>query len=230
VAPSRLSRPGWKLLGVLALGTLGVLMIPRLLARLEFFQVRKVEVRGIRNLRAEEIVRALPIRRGQSIFDDLDPVRRAADSIAGLDAASVGRRLPGTIVVTIRETQPVALVMRKGRLQLVSERGQVLSFDPTVAAPDLPIVREADSLVTGFLARLRETDATFFGRIVSGWRVGDDIVVTVDNQRYWFRPDAGAEVIRAVRAVEQDLESDGRRWAELDARFADQVVVRWEAA
>jgi hypothetical protein len=230
VATSRLSRPGWKILGVLALGTLGILLVPRLFTRMEFFRVRKVEVRGSVNLRAEEIVRALPIRRGQSLFDDLDPVRRAADSIAGLDAVSVGRRFPGTLVVTVRETQPVALVMRKGRLQLVSERGQVLDFDPTVAAPDLPVVREADSLVTGFLARLREADATFFGRVVSGWRVGDDVVVTVDGQRYWFRPDAGAEVIRAVMAVEQDLEKNGRRWAELDARFADQIVVRGEAA
>ena len=172
----------------------------------------------------------LPIRPGQSIFDNLDAVRRAADSIPGLDAVSGGRRLPGTLVVTIRETQPVALVMRQGRLRFLSAQGQVLDFDPTVAAPDLPVVREADSLVTRFLARLRETDATFFGRIVTAWRVGDDIVVAVDEQRYWFRPDAGAEVIRAVMAVEQDLEKNGRRWAELDARFADQVVVRWEAA
>jgi POTRA domain, FtsQ-type len=230
VAPSRLSRPGWKVVGALALGVLVVLLVPRLFSRLEFFRVRKVEVRGTRNLRAEEIVRALPIRPGQNLFDDLDPVRRAVDSISGVDAAQVGRRLPGTIVVTIRETQPVALVMQKGKLQLVSERGQVLDFDPTVSAPDLPVVREADSLVTGFLARLQETDATFFGRVVTAWRVGDDVVVAVEGQRYWFRPDATAEVIRAVMAVEQDLEKNGRRWAELDARFADQVVVRWEAA
>jgi hypothetical protein len=31
-------------------------------------------------------------------------------------------------------------------------------------------------------------------------------------------------------AVAQDLEKKGRRWAELDARFAGQIVVRWEAA
>jgi hypothetical protein len=124
----------------------------------------------------------------------------------------------------------VALVMRQGRLQLVSEQGEVLNFDPTVSAPDLPVIREADSLVTRLLARVRETDATFFGRIVAGWRVGDDVVVSVDGQRYLFRPDAGAEVIRAVMAVEQDLEKNGRRWAELDARFAGQVVVRGQAA
>jgi hypothetical protein len=109
---------------------------------------------------------------------------------------------------------------------MVGEHGEVLGFDPTVAAIDLPLVREADSLVTRFLARVRETDAGFFARIVSGWRVGDDLVVMVDRQRYWFRQDAGAEVIRSVMAVQQDLENSGHPWAELDARFADQVVVR----
>ena len=204
--------------------------ISRLSGRVEFFRVRRVEVRGTRNLRPEEIVRRLPIRPGQSIFDDLTALRGAADSLDGLESVQVGRRLPGTIVITVRETEPVALVMREGRLRLVSERGRVLHFDPTVSAPDLPVIREADSLVTQLLARVRETDATFFGRIVAGWRVGDDVVVSVDRQRYWFRPDAGAEVIRAVMAVEQDLEKNGRQWTELDGRFADQVVVRREAA
>jgi cell division septal protein FtsQ len=228
VAASRLSRPGWRILGGVALVVLVAVGVPALATRIDFFRIRAVEVRGARNLRPEEIVRALPIRVGQSLFDDLSPVRAAADSIPGIISIRVGRRPPATIVVTIREAEPIAYVMRQGTLRMVGEEGQVLGFDPTVAAPDLPLVREADSLVTRFLARVRETDAGFFARIVSGWRVGDDIVVTVDRQRYWFRRDAGAEVIRSVMAVEQDLENSGHPWAELDARFADQIVVRSE--
>jgi cell division septal protein FtsQ len=221
-----MSKPGWKILGGIAL-VIGVGVVgPRLVAGIDFFRVRKIEIRGARNLRPQEIVRRLPVRAGQSLFDDLGPVRAAADSIPGLVSVRVGRRLPGTIVVTVREAEPIAYVMRKGMLQMVGEHGDVLGYDPTVAATDLPLVREADSLVTRFLARVRETDAGFFARIVSGWRVGDDLVVTVDRQRYWFRQDAGAEVIRSVMAVEQDLENSGHPWAELDARFADQIVVR----
>jgi cell division septal protein FtsQ len=204
--------------------------VPRLFGGMAFFEARKVEVRGARNLRAEEIVRALPIRAGRNIFQDLAPIRAAAESIPGLDQVRVGRRLPGTIVVSLRESEPVALVMRQGKLQLVGERGEVLYFDPTVAAPDLPVLAETDSVVAQFLTRVREADATFFARIVSGRRVGEDVVVTVNGRRYWFRPEAGAEAIRAVLAVEQDLEKKGRRWAELDARYGGQVVVRWESA
>jgi hypothetical protein len=230
VAPSRLSKPGYKILGGLVLAAAAWLGVPRLVGGLEFFRVRKIEVRGLVNARAEDLVPKLPLVAGASIFADLTPVRRAAESLPGIERAGLSRRLPGTIILTVRETPAVALVMRRGRLQLVSARGLALEFDPTVAAPDLPIVEAADSLVAGFLARMRTTDPGFFSRIVTGRRVGNDVVVTVESRRYWFRPDAGAEVMRAVAAVEQDLENKGRRWAELDARFAGQVVIRWEAA
>lgn len=226
MAPGRLSRPGWKLLAVTALAVLVWLGTPKLFGGMEFFQVRRVEVRGLRNLRAEEVLRALPVESTRSVFGDFEAWQAVADSIPGVESAEVSVRLPGTVVVTVLETEPVALVMRRGRLQLVGVDGEVLAFDPTVAAPDLPVLEEADSVVTRLLARVREADATFFARVVSGSRVVDDVILTAGRQRYWFRPGAGAEAIRAVLAVEQDLENKGKSWTELDARFAGQIVVR----
>ncbi len=230
MAPSRLSKPGWKILGALLLVLLLWFGAPRLFRGMSFFQVARVEVRGLRNLRADEIVKQLPVPPGMSIWDDLAPIQQAADSLKGLEKARVGRRLPSTLVVTVRESDPVALVMKTGKLALVSETGAVLNFDPTVGAPDLPVIRQADSLVTGLLARVRDADPTFFSSVSEGWRTGDDVVLQVEGQRYLFRPDAPAEVIRAVMAVAQDLAKKGRHWAELDGRFAGQVVVRWRSA
>lgn len=240
MAQSRLSKPGWKVLGVIALGGVLWFGVPRLLSGLDFFEIRKIEVRGQRQLRAEEIVAALELRQGVSIFGSLDSVNRRGDSIPGLESFRVHRRLPGTLVVTVREIEPIALVMRQGKLQLLSERGRVLPFDPRVAAPDLPLAREADSLVTGLLARVRDADATLFARVITASRAGDDVLLTVEpaaesgvrrggRRQFRFRPDAPAGVIKAVTQVEQDLVKRGRQWAELDARFAGQVVVRWEA-
>lgn len=230
MAAGRLKKPGWKILGGTALAGLVWFGFVPLLKRMEFFRVTGVEVRGLQNLRAEAVVKVLPVRRTMSIFDDLTPLRAAAESIPGLAQVSVGRRLPGTVILQVTEEAPVALVMRQSRLQLVSESGTVLSFDPTVAAPDLPLVRQPDSSVTRLLARLRDVDATLFADVSAAWRSGDDVVLQVNGHRYWFRPDASAEVIQAVTAVAQDLARKGKRWAELDGRFAGQVVVRWAAA
>ena len=230
MAQSRLTKPGWLILGGVGVVLLLFVGLPRTMRRMDFFRVSKIDVRGLTNLRAEDVARVLPVPPGMSLLDDLDGVQHAADSIPGLADVVVSRRLPGTLVVTVREAPPIALVMRKDRLWLVGEDARVLPFDPTVSAPDLPIVRAADSVVTRLLARVRDADVTLFSKVVAGWRVGDDVVLAVDGQRYWFRPDAPAEVIRAVTFVAQDLEKQGRRYAELDARFAGQVVVRWVAA
>lgn len=230
MAPSRLSKPGYKIVGAVLLIGAVWFGLPRWMRGMDFFRLRRVEVRGLRNLTAAEVIKQLPIRPGMSLYDNLDSIRVVAESLPGLEEAAVSRRLPGTLVVTVKESDPVALVMRHGTLALVSNRGTVLRFDPTVSAPDLPVIREADSLVAGFLEHLREADPTFFSGVSAGWRSGDDVVLSVDGQRYWFRPDAPAEVIRAVTIVAQDLAKKGRKWAELDARFAGQVIVRWEAA
>lgn len=227
---SRLNRPGWKILGGLALAGGLWFGLPRLLRGLEFFRVRRVEVRGLVNQRAEAVVRALPVPPGMSIFDPLDPIQAVAESLPGIDEVRVGRRLPGTVVVSLTEAGPVALVMRRGRLQLMSEAGEVLPFDPTVAAPDLPVAREPDSLVAGVLARIRAVDPTLFAAVVSGWRADDGVILTVNGRRYRFGAEPSAEVIRAVTAVAQDLTRRNRPWTELDARFAGQIVVRREAA
>ena len=204
--------------------------LPPLLGRLEFFRVRRLEIRGLRNLDAEVLARALPIGPRQSIFDNLGKVERAADTVGGVASATASRRLPGTIVVEVEEVDPVALVMHRGQLVPVGAGGQFLPFDPTAAAPDLPLIDEADSLVTGFLCRARDSDATFFSRIGGAVRSGPDVIARVDGRRYLFRPDAGADVIQAVTAVAQDLERQGRPWVELDARYFGQVVVRRAAA
>jgi cell division septal protein FtsQ len=230
VAAGRLSRPGWKLLAGALVAALAWFGGPRLLRRLDFFRIRQIEVRGQVNLTPAEVARAVAPPAGMSLFDDLAGLQARAESLPGVREATVGRRLPATLVVTVREAVPVALVQRHGYLQLVSEQGAVLPFDPTTAAPDLPVIEAADSLVTGLLARVRDADATLFAGVVSAARSGDDVLLLAGRRRYLFRPDAPAEVIRVVTVVAQDLERRGRPWTELDARFAGQVVVRREAA
>jgi hypothetical protein len=113
---------------------------------------------------------------------------------------------------------------------LVDERGRTLPFDPAVSAPDLPIMSRPDSEVAGVLARVREVDPGLFTRVISASKHQKDVVLQVDSQRYWFRPNASAEAILAVTAVAADLALKKWDYAELDGRFADQVIVRRRGA
>ncbi len=199
---------------------------PVLLRRVGFFKVRRVELVGVSAARPADLIAAMKVPARANIFDDLAPYQARVYAVPGIRSAEVHRRLPGTLVVVVTEAPAVALAPRNGRLTMVGRNGKFLPFDPTVSAPDLPLVDEPDARVARVLGRLQEVDPELFSRVVTATQVRGDVVVDVGGRRLWLRPDVTAEVIRAVMAAETVLEQQGRAWKELDGRFAGQVVVR----
>lgn len=213
----------------LALGLVGVVIVwaagPPLLRRVEFFQVRRVEILGSRYLPGEEIVARMGLEEGASIFDPVEPLAARVFAMIGVREVSIRRRLPGTLRVSIRESDPVALSLHEGKLVLVDERGWVLPFDPTRSPADLPLA-SADSLVTGLLARLRQADPERFAEVISAVRARDHVVLETENRRLLMRADASAEEILDMAAVAAELARQGREYRELDGRFVGRVFVR----
>jgi cell division septal protein FtsQ len=218
--------PGWKSLGGLALGIALWFGLPQLLRGLDFFRVRRVEIVGLQYLDPAKVIAALTLSPTASVFDDPAPLVRRLAAMPGVTAAEIGRRLPGTLVVTLVEAVPVALASRGDAMVALDAHGRVLPFDPLRSAPDLPYAANGDVTVTSVLARVRDDDPDLYARIGAAWRVGPDVVLEVGGRRFWFGAQVSAEDIRAVTAVEQDLARTGRPYQELDGRFAGQVIVR----
>ena len=228
---ARRLKPGWWVLGGLLVGAALWLGLPRVARNLGFFRLRRVEFHGISHLTPERLMPAIKLADDASIFDSLDGIEDRLKAIPGVQEVSVHRRIPGTLRVDIDEARPVALApSREGGMTLVDERGRALPFDPTVSAPDLPIMPRPDSVVAGVLARVREVDPGLFARVSSAAKNQKDVVLQVDSQRYWFRSNPSAEAILAVTAVAADLARKKWDYAELDGRFADQVIVRRRGA
>jgi cell division protein FtsQ len=198
---------------------------PALLRRLAFFDVRRVELLGTRYLPGETIVARMALEPGASVFDPAAPLEARIFAMIGVREVVVRRRLPGTLRVEIRESEPVALSPHEGKLVLVDERGWVLPFDPTRSPADLPVA-EADSAVAGLLARVRQADPGQYSAIISAARERDHVVLETDNRRLLMRADASAEVILDMAAVAAELARQGRTYRELDGRFAGRVFVR----
>lgn len=228
---SRRLKPGWSLLGGIGLALLLWFGVPPVARHLSFFRVRRIEFNGITHLTPARLIPALHLADSASLFDPLNGMAQRLEQVPGVLTASVHRRIPGTLRIDIREADPVALAAGPGGVMtLVDDHGRALPFDPTVSAPDLPVMVKPDSAVAALLARVREVDPSLFAQVSSAWRSRKDIVLQVDSRRYWFRSNASAEAILAVTAVAADLTRKGREFRELDGRFVGQVVVRWKAA
>jgi cell division septal protein FtsQ len=226
VPSGRLSRPGWRLVGGVALALALWFGLPRLLSGFDFFQVRRIELVGVRYSNPGDVVAALGLPRRLSIFDNLDGVRRRAAKVPGTTSVAVSRRPPGTLRVEVVERPVIALVPADGRLAIMDTSGRLMPFDPALGAPDLPLAEAASPPVAGLLGRVRDADPALFARIASARGGPNAVVLDLGGQQLLFRPDASSEVIRTVMAVAQDCAQKGRRWQELDGRFAGMVIVR----
>lgn len=219
-----------QLLGALLTVALVWLGAPKMLRRLDFFRIRRVEIAGLQYLPPAKLIAALELGSEASVFDDLSAAGGQVRALPGVASAVVRRRLPGTLEIILEEAVPVALAPRNGGMALLDSSGRVLPFDPAASAPDLPVAASADARVARVLARVQEHDPVLFARVRTAWRVRDDVLLDVDGRRFWFGPEVTAEDIRAVMAVAQDLARLGRKYHELDGRYAGQVIVRWAGA
>jgi len=195
------------------------------MARSEFFEVRRVEVRGAQYLEPNDIVAALGLGPDAHLFDPTPVLVEGLLQIPGVDQAEVGRRWPGTLIVTLVERTPVALASRREGLALMDREGRILPFDPRHDPQRLPVA-PPDSDVAGVLGRVLETDPGLFGLIDRASRVREGVALFAADKRYLVRLHPGAEAIQDLAAVIRDLQERGYSYRELDARFASRVFVR----
>ncbi|MFL5621786.1 MAG: cell division protein FtsQ/DivIB [Gemmatimonadaceae bacterium] len=248
ISRDRLGRPGWKILGVLLL--VAIIMAAawgtRTAARrMAFFRVRNVEVRGTRYLQPNVIVSRLSVDTLASLWDDLGPYRDRIRRHPQISEVSISRRMPGTLVVTIRENLPVGLIQTPTGLAPYDSLGRRLPIDPAQTNLDLPIVATADPVLLNLVGAIRGAHPRLFERIEEVRRMGrDEILLTLasgsdspspgntataqNGRTLRVRVPVGLSVERLadIFPVETDLARRQVSVGELDLRYRDQVIAR----
>jgi cell division septal protein FtsQ len=243
----RLTKPGWKILGGLFL--VAVIMAAAWGVRegarsMAFFRVRSVEVRGTRYLSPAEVVGRLHVDTLRSLWDDVAPLEEKLRGHPQISHVEIGRKMPGTLVVTIRENPPVALVQTSAGLVPFDSSGKQLPIDPTRARLDLPIVATADPVLLKLVGEIRAGEPKLFARTeevrrsgrdealltLSGFNAGmsaaGDTTRRVETVRVRVPIGLSVERLADIFPVETDLARRQAHVAELDLRYRDQVIAR----
>ena len=243
----RLRKPGWKILGALFL--LALLMAGAYGARagarsMAFFRVRAVEVRGTRYLEPTEIVTRLQIDTLRSLWDDVEPLVARLRRHPQVSGVKITRKMPGTLVVTIQENLPVALIQTRAGLLPFDSMGRQLPIDPSRTALDLPIVATDDPVLLKLVGNIRGALPKLFARLEEVRRSGrEEILLTFSrnppgnvvaggavkgNHTLRVRAPVGLSVERLadIFPVESDLARRQVPVEELDLRYRDQVIAR----
>ncbi len=211
------------------------LWAPLLLRRMDFFRVRHVEVVGVRYLDPSDILDRLRIDTLASVWDPTDPLEARVAQHPLVREVQVGRRLPGTLVVSLSEHAPVALVSTPSGFRAYDERGMALPIDPTTADVDAPILASPDRALLLLLGAARTQAPRFYERLSEvrregggggGGGGGGDLLFVLDSMPVRARADVTLHRLADATLVEQDLARRKLRAAELDLRFRDQVIAR----
>ena len=227
-------RPRWlrRTLRVLFLVVAGAVVAtpwwgPQTLARLDYFRVRRVQFDGVRYVNPSELVAKLALDTTASIWDDLDQYAARVAKHPLVQTVEVTRTLPSTVVLTIVERLPVALVPDSGTLDPVDATGHILPIDPARKNIDVPIVATADTAILRFLDALRADAPRLYERVVE--------VKRVNRHEFWMQlksitvrtnDDVTVDRLGDILRVEDSLAQQNQHVVELDLRFQDQVIAR----
>ena len=200
---------------------------------MEFFQLKSVVVEGTRYLSPEVVLERLAVDTSQSVWDDTEPLAARLRSMPQVADVEMRRRLPGTLVVTIRENLPVALSPSPRGLETVDSAGVVLPIDPARFDVDLPIANQRDKSILSILTAARSQNPMLYRRISEISRDGKGAVVLMlagspEVAPLKVRAPVGVSVPRLadIFPVESDLMRRRANVAELDLRYRDQVIAR----
>ena len=211
-------------------------------ARLEVFQVDRINVHGNHRLSNGEVLAMLEDMRGRSILSvDLSEWRRTLMSSPWVADASLRRTLPSTVDVAILERTPLGIGRISGALYLVDDRGTIIDeYGPNYADLDLPIIDglstapgDASSDVYRALLARRLLDALRVRNMASQISQidvsdsrnavvlldGDPTQIRLGNERFVERLQSYHELAPALREQVPTIDY-------VDLRFDERVYVR----
>lgn len=226
VGGPRRRRRGWYVVGAL-LVLLVLLTTPWWGHDLAFFRVQQVEVRGTRFARPADIAARLKVDTTFSIWNRFDSLRVRVERHPQVRSARIERRLPSTLIVTVDENLPIALVPASGGFKAYDDSGRVLPLDPARWGVDLPIVPRADTAVFRLLGDMKAEMPEYYARVSEARRVGkDEVLLQLVDVGVRAMLDMRAERLMQLSSVEADLAKRRLHAVELDLRYKDLVIAR----
>ena len=218
-------------LALVGIGALLVLTVPLwaplFMRRMDFFRVRRLEIVGTRYIASSDIVGRANVDTTRSVWDPMGPITDRVRTHAGVQRVDVSRKLPGTLVITIIEYQPIALVPGPQGFRVFDQRGVALPIDPSRVDVDAPVLATRDTALLRLLAEMRRDLPLVYRRVSELKRVGThELLFQLDGASVRTLATVRVDDLNQIESVEVDLRKRAVRVAELDLRYTGQIIAR----
>jgi len=193
-------------------------------------RVTDVVVEGRANTPEPLLRAAIGVSRGDPILGfSVEQARKRIEELSWVEHATVERRLPGTVVVVLKERAPFAVWQSQGKFQLIDRSGQIVANQDVSIFKHLPLVVGVGAPA----AAARLLDALIEHPALAD-RV--DAAVRVGARRWNLHLKNGADVLlpegHEAPAIERLMQLHAqqavldRPLAAIDMRLPDRLVIR----
>lgn len=194
------------------------------------FTVQKVTVAGRDETSTEELLAALQVSRGHSLFAlDCQAAKDRVEALGWVKTAAVSRLWPDTIHLELVERRPFARWQKKRHLAVIDREGAVITSKEMGRFAALPVVVGAGArYAAAHLIDVLATEPGLFHRVEAATRVG--------GRRWNLHFDNGIEIRlpaddealawQRLALLEQDYRILGRDIEAIDLRLPDRLIVR----
>jgi cell division protein FtsQ len=192
--------------------------------------VNRITVSGRSKTSTDEILAAVGMARGQSLFEfDAQAAKSRIEALGWVKTATVSRYFPDVIHVELSERRPFALWQSKRQVSVIDRAGAVITSADLDRFQTLPIVVGAGArYAAAELIDVLGTEPALFRRVQAASRVGgrrwnlhldNNVEIqlpAIDQGRAWQR----------LALLEQDHQILGRDVAIIDLRAPDRLALR----
>ena len=139
-----------------------------------FFRVQDIEVVGAQSYTAEEIIEASGVEKGDNLFfiNRFNGASNIFSRLPFVDFASIERRMPSTVVITVEEAKAVACLNWQGQSWMITAAGKLLGSADEASAASLIRVTgfEPVSPAVGEQARAAEGNKLgYLDKVIEAW-------------------------------------------------------------
>ncbi|MBO8128616.1 MAG: FtsQ-type POTRA domain-containing protein [Peptococcaceae bacterium] len=205
-----------------------------ILVRSPLFEIQALVVKGNRLLTKEEICAAAAIVKGTHIFKTkLAAAEKRVEALPLVKDAEVHRDLPSTVVISVRERQPLALVYIDGAFWEVDEEGIPLRKAELISQ-ELPVITgiTVDQPDFNRLLEVASAVPTELRTELSEIHINADdeiSVFTIDGIEVRLgQAEALENQILVMREVLRQIRQNGQRVLYIDLVDPDDAVIKYQ--
>lgn len=216
----------------------GVAAVPSVLRRRDAFHIRIVEIEGNKYLHADTIVRLAGIDTTTNLFDPMSDWLEKLEAHPLIESVKARRRLPGTLILRLREREPIAWVVGS-RLFAVDSTGSVLPILPGVTEVDLPIILTDESerndstswlAVVKVLSTIHMLAPDLYVQLTEAKNARPGVGISLRDRPYEILlpttvDDLGLERLQSILGIVREQGVDGRLTV-IDLRYSNQAILR----